>query len=408
MNTLMIFRIAMKAIGRNKMRSCLTMLGIIIGVGAVIAMIAIGSGAKARIQEQIASMGSNLLIILSGSATSGGMRMGSGSAPTLTVEDAKAIAEEISAVRYAAPTLRGVTQVVFENQNWSTSTFATPPEALLIRDWPVAQGRPMTLADVDGAAKVCILGQTVAENLFGQMDPVGQVVRIKKFPFTVIGVLSTKGQTSHGMDQDDVIYVPLTTGQRLLFGSQFPGMVGSIMVQAMSPEVMKEAENEITRLLQQRHRTRPGQENDFSLRNLTEAASAAEQSASVMSILLGAIASISLLVGGIGIMNIMLVSVTERTREIGIRMAVGARGRDILYQFLTEALALSLMGGIIGVILGILASQLITRLYNWPTLISPSALLLSSAFAAGVGIFFGFYPARKAAGLDPIEALRYE
>ena len=298
--------------------------------------------------------------------------------------------------------------MVFENQNWSTSTFATPPEALLIREWPVAQGRLMTHADVDGAAKVCILGQTVAENLFGQMDPVGQVVRIKKFPFTVIGVLSTKGQTTFGMDQDDVIYVPLTTGQRLLFGTQFPGMVGSIMVQAMSPEVMKEAENEITRLLQQRHRIRPGQENDFSIRNLTEAASAAEQSASVMSILLGAIASISLLVGGIGIMNIMLVSVTERTREIGIRMAVGARGRDILYQFLTEALALSLMGGIIGVILGILASQLITRFYNWPTLVSPSALLLSSAFAAGVGIFFGFYPARKAAGLDPIEALRYE
>jgi putative ABC transport system permease protein len=408
MNFLMTLRIAFKALGRNKMRSSLTMLGIIIGVGAVIAMIAIGSGAKARIQEQIASMGSNLLIVLSGSATSGGFRWGSGSVPTLTVEDAKAIANELSAVKYAAPVIQGVTQLVFGNQNWATVTFGTTPEALLIRDWAVVNGRPFTQGDIDGAAKVCLLGQTVVENLFGEMDPVGQVVRIKKFPFTVVGILADKGQTTWGQDQDDVVYVPLTTGQRLLFGQQFPGMVRSISVQATEPETMKAAEDQITQLLRQRHRLRASQDNDFFVRNLTEAFSTAEESARVMSILLGAIASISLLVGGIGIMNIMLVSVTERTREIGIRMAVGARGRDILWQFLVESLVLSLIGGIIGIILGVGASQIISQMFKWPTLVSLQSLLLSFSFSGGVGIFFGFYPARKAARMDPIEALRYE
>ena len=408
MNFAMTFRIAYRALGRNKMRSGLTMLGIIIGVGAVIAMIAIGSGAKARIQEQIASMGSNLLIVLSGSATSGGFRWGSGSVPTLTVDDSKAIANELSAVKYAAPVLQGVAQIVFGNQNWATVTFATTPEALLIRDWAVVAGRPFSQSDIDGAAKVCLLGQTVVENLFGEMDPVGQVVRIKKFPFTVVGVLADKGQTTWGQDQDDVVYVPLTTGQRLLFGQQFPGMVRSISVQATGPETMKAAEDQITQLLRQRHRLRANQDNDFFVRNLTEAFSTAEESARVMSILLGAIASISLLVGGIGIMNIMLVSVTERTREIGIRMAVGARGRDILWQFLVEALVLSLLGGVIGIILGVGASRIISDIFKWPTLISIQALLLSFSFSGGVGIFFGFYPARKAARMDPIEALRFE
>ena len=408
MNFLMTLRIAFKALGRNKMRSSLTMLGIIIGVGAVIAMIAIGSGAKARIQEQIASMGSNLLIVLSGSATSGGFRWGSGSVPTLTVEDAKAIANELSAVKYAAPVLQGVAQIVFGNQNWATVTYATTPEALLIRDWPIVNGRSFSQSDIDGAAKVCLLGQTVAENLFGEMDPVGQVVRIKKFPFTVVGILADKGQTTWGQDQDDVVYVPLTTGQRLLFGQQFPGMVRSISVQATDADTLRLAEDQITQLLRQRHRIRPTQDNDFTVRNLSEAFSTAEESARVMSILLGAIASISLLVGGIGIMNIMLVSVTERTREIGIRMAVGARGRDILWQFLVEALVLSLLGGIIGIILGVGASQIISDIFKWPTLVSIKALLLSFSFSGGVGIFFGFYPARKAAQMDPIEALRFE
>ena len=408
MNFPMTLRIAFKALGRNKMRSGLTMLGIIIGVAAVIAMIAIGSGAKARIQEQIASMGSNLLIVLSGSATSGGFRWGSGSVPTLTVEDAKAIAAECWAVKYSAPVLQGITQVVYGNQNWSTITFASTPEALLIRDWPVAKGRAFTQSDLEGAAKVCLLGQTVVENLFGDIDPVGQVVRVKQFPFTVVGVLSVKGQTTWGQDQDDVVYVPLTTGQRLLFGQQFPGMVRSISVQATGPDTMKLAEDQITQLLRQRHRIRANQDNDFTVRNLTEAMSTAEESARVMSLLLGAIASISLLVGGIGIMNIMLVSVTERTREIGIRMAVGARGRDILYQFLIEALVLSLIGGLIGIGIGVGASKLISQFFKWPTLISINALFLSFFFAGGVGIFFGFYPARKAAKLDPIEALRYE
>jgi putative ABC transport system permease protein len=408
MSFIMTLRIAFKALGRNKMRSSLTMLGIIIGVGAVIAMIAIGSGAKARIQEQIASMGSNLLIVLSGSATSGGIRSGSGSVPTLTLEDAKAIASELSAVKYAAPVLPGITQVVFGNQNWSTVTYATTPEALLIRDLPAVRGRSLTQADVDGAAKVCLVGQTVADNLFGEIDPVGQVVRIKKFPFIVVGVLADKGQTTWGQDQDDVVYVPLKTGQRLLLGRQFPGMVRSISVQATDADTLKLAEDQITQLLRQRHRIRASQDNDFTVRNLTEAMSTAEESARVMSILLGAIASISLLVGGIGIMNIMLVSVTERTREIGTRMAVGARGRDILWQFLVESPVLSLIGGVIGIILGVGASQIISQMFKWPTLVSIQSLLLSFSFSGGVGIFFGFYPARKAARMDPIEALRYE
>jgi putative ABC transport system permease protein len=392
----------------NKMRSVLTMLGIIIGVAAVIAMVAIGSGAKARIQEQIASMGSNLLVVMSGSSTSGGFRGGMGTVPTLTVDDAKAIQTEISAVKYTAPSINGVAQIVFGNQNWSTGVIGTTPEVLEIRGWSLLSGRAFTQQDVDGATKVCLLGRTVVENLFGGIDPIGQIVRIKKVPFTVVGVLSPKGQTTWGQDQDDTVMVPLTTAQKKLFGMQFPGMVRQIAVQAKEPEVMKEAEDQINALLRQRHRIQPNQDNDFSVRNLTEVMASQEESASVMSILLGAIASISLIVGGIGIMNIMLVSVTERTREIGIRIAVGAKGRDILLQFLIESLVLSLLGGIIGIGIGILGTVVLSSFTQWPTLFSIQAILLAFLFSGSVGVFFGFYPARKASLLNPIEALRYE
>jgi putative ABC transport system permease protein len=401
-------RIALRALMVNKMRSTLTMLGIIIGVGAVIAMIAVGSGAKKRIAEQIASMGSNMLIVLSGSSTSGGLRFGSGTVPTITVDDAKAISTEIPAVKYVAPSIGGVAQVVYGNQNWSTVINGTTSEVLEIREWPLSSGRSFTQQDVDGATKVCLLGKTVADNLFGGIDPIGQIVRIKKVPFTVIGVLASKGQSTFGQDQDDTIFVPLTTAQKKLFGMQFPGMVRIIAVQARSPEVMKEVENQINDLLRQRHRIQPNQDNDFTVRNLTEVMSTAEQSASVMSLLLGAIASISLIVGGIGIMNIMLVSVTERTREIGIRIAVGARGRDILLQFLIESIVLSLIGGMIGIGLGVIGTLILAKFTQWPTLFSMQAILLAFLFSGSVGVFFGFYPARKASLLNPIEALRYE
>ncbi len=401
-------RIALRALMVNKMRSILTMLGIIIGVSAVIAMIAVGSGAKARIAEQIASMGSNLLIVLSGSSTSGGMRWGSGTVPTLTVDDAKAILSEVPAVKYVAPNLQGVAQVVYGNQNWSTNVNGTTPEVLDIREWPVVSGRPFTQQDVDGATKVCLLGKTVVDNLFGGIDPIGQIVRIKKVPFTVVGVLGSKGQTTFGQDQDDTIFVPLTTAQKRLFGMQFPGMVRVIAVQAKEPELMKEAEDQINALLRQRHRIQPNQDNDFTVRNLTEVMASAQQSANVMSLLLGAIASISLIVGGIGIMNIMLVSVTERTREIGIRIAVGAKSKDILLQFLIESLVLSLIGGILGITIGIGGTYILSSFTQWPTLLSIQAIFLAFFFAGSVGVFFGFYPARKASLLDPIEALRYE
>ena len=400
--------IALRALMVNKMRSTLTMLGIIIGVGAVIAMIAVGTGAKTRIADQIASMGSNLLIVLSGSSTSGGMRMGAGTVPTLTFDDARAISVEIPSVKYVAPNLSGVAQVVYGNQNWSTIINGATPEIFEIRGWPLAAGRSFSQQDLDGAAKVCILGKTVADNLFGAIDPVGQIVRIKRVPFTVVGVLVAKGQSTWGQDQDDVIFVPLTAAQKRLFGMQFPGMVRGITVQAREAEGMKDAEKQITDLLRQRHRLSAGQDNDFSVRNLTEVMSSAEESADVMSRLLGAIASISLIVGGIGIMNIMLVSVTERTREIGIRIAVGAKSRDILLQFLIESLVLSLIGGTLGIGSGIAGTLILSSFTQWPTVFSVNAILLAFLFSGAVGVFFGFYPARKASLLNPIEALRYE
>jgi putative ABC transport system permease protein len=405
---LLSLKIALRALRTNKMRSFLTMLGIIIGIAAVIAMVAIGSGASKVISEQIASIGSNILLVIPGSITSGGLHMGAGSTQTLTYDDALAIQKECPAVSYAAPTVRGAAQVVYGNMNWSTAIMGMTPEYLAVRDWPVVDGRNISQSDVEGATKVCLIGQTVADNLFGAEDPVGKIVRIMKVPFRVVGLLARKGQSPRGDDQDDIIYVPLKTAQRKLFGSEFPDSVRAILVQAKSEQDLGVAQEEVTSLLNQRHRIGPGREADFTVRNLTEMLDVAEQSSKAMSLLLGAVASISLIVGGIGIMNIMLVSVTERTREIGIRMAIGAREKDILLQFLTEAVLLTIIGGIIGIALGVIGAKLVSGLFSWPTLISPQAILLAFGFSGAVGIFFGFYPARKAAGLNPIEALRYE
>jgi putative ABC transport system permease protein len=401
-------KISLRALRVNKMRSALTMLGIIIGVGAVIAMLAVGTGASERISQQIASIGSNLIIILPGSTTSGGLRMGMGSQPTLTKDDADAIQKECSAVQDVAPVLNGAAQIVYGNQNWSTGVYGTTPSMLNIRDWPLASGRSFTEQDVRSATKVCLLGQTVVENLFGSIDPIGQGVRIKKIPFTVIGVLDKKGQSPQGQDQDDTVYIPVTTAQKKIFGTTFPGMVRTIMVKAKSTEDLDTAEKQITELLRQRHRIGPRKENDFTVRNLTQIMQVAEQSTKVMTLLLGAIASVSLLVGGIGIMNIMLVSVTERTREIGIRMAVGAKTWDIRLQFIIEALTLSLIGGVAGIIAGISGSQIISAFAGWSTIVSVLSIFLAFGFSGLVGIFFGFYPAYKASLLNPIDALRYE
>jgi putative ABC transport system permease protein len=407
-NIVSTVKISFRALRVNKMRSALTMLGIIIGVGAVIAMLAVGTGASRRISEYISKMGSNLLMIVPGTTTAGGVRMGSGTQPTLTLADAEAILKESRAVSDVAPVLSGVAQVVYGHQNWSTGVVGTTPGMLNVRDWPLASGRSFTQQDVKSATKVCLLGQTVVENLFGDMDPIGQFIRIKNLPFTVIGVLAPKGQSPQGQDQDDTIYVPVTTAQKKLFGTTFPGMVRTIMVKAKSTEDLASAEKQVNELLRQRHRIGPKQDNDFTVRNLTQFMQAQEQSTKVMTLLLGAIASVSLLVGGIGIMNIMLVSVTERTREIGIRMAIGAKTWDIRLQFIIEALILSLIGGVAGIIAGISASEIISALAGWATVVSPFAILTAFGFSGSVGIFFGFYPAYKASLLDPIEALRYE
>jgi putative ABC transport system permease protein len=401
-------RIALRALRVNKMRSSLTMLGIIIGVGAVITMLAVGTGASEKIAQQISSMGSNLIMILPGSTTSGGIRMGAGTQPTLTLGDAEAIQRECPSVSSVAPVLNGTAQVVYGSLNWSTVVNGTTTEMLDVRDWPLAAGRSFTSDDIRNAAKVCILGRTVVNNLFGDADPIGQIIRIKKLPFTVVGILETKGQSPTGQDQDDVIYVPVTAAQKKLFGTAFPGMVRTIMVKAKSTDALESAEREITDLLRQRHHIGARQDNDFTVRNLTQMMQAAEQSSQVMTLLLGAIASVSLIVGGIGIMNIMLVSVTERTREIGIRMAVGAKTWDIRLQFLMEAVTLSLIGGIAGIVIGVTGSKILTMIAEWPTIVSPLSLILAFSFSGLVGIFFGFYPAFKASLLSPIDALRYE
>jgi len=402
------FKISFRALRVNKMRSALTILGIIIGVSAVIAMVAVGTGASRKIAEQISSMGSNLLIVLPGATTAGGVRMGSGTQPTLSLSDAEAIQKECPGVLDVAPIFSGIAQVVYGHQNWSTGVVGSSPSILDVRDWPLDSGKPFTQQDVKSATKVCLLGQTVVENLFGSVDPRGQIIRINKIPFTIIGILSRKGQSAMGQDQDDTIYVPVTTAQKKLFGTSFPGMVRVIMVKAKSSENLPLAENQINELLRQRHHIGRDRENDFTVRNLTQVMETAEQSTRVMTLLLGAIASVSLLVGGIGIMNIMLVSVTERTREIGIRMAVGAKTWDIRLQFIIEALTLSLVGGIVGIIIGISGSKLVSILAGWPTIVSFFSILLAFSFSGLVGIFFGFYPAYKASLLNPIDALRYE
>ena len=405
---LMALRIAVRALRANTMRSFLTMLGIIIGIGAVIVMVAVGAGATKMIGEQIASVGSNLILVLPGSTTSGGMRTGAGSLPTLTSDDARAIKAECPSVSLASPTVRGTVQVVYGNMNWSTLLQGVSPDFLDIREWAVVSGRGLTQADLDGDAKVCLLGATVAETLFGGEDPVGQVVRIKSVPFIVAGVLESKGQSPHGQDQDDLVLAPLTTAQHKLVAAKFLNAVGAIMVKARDEESLTQAEEEITALLDQRHRIGQGKERDFTVRNLSEMLALSQQSAKIMSLLLGAVASISLLVGGIGIMNIMLVSVTERTREIGIRMAIGAKRRNILLQFLTEATLLTMTGGVLGILLGCAGAYSVSLALDWPVLIAPEAVIVAVTFSAAVGLFFGFYPARKAAGLNPIDALRYE
>ena len=410
MNLLATLRVALNALRVNLLRSVLTMLGIIIGVAAVITMLAVGSGAEARIKEQIKSLGSNLMIITAGARTANGARIGTGITPDLTEDDAAAIAREVPEVEAVAPTYRGSAQVVFANANWATQVFGITPDYFTVRNWTLESGRMFEPAEMSGAGKVALIGQTVARELFGDADPMDQTIRIKNVPVTIVGVLGRKGQNMTGNDQDDVIMVPLATARNRIVGVEAgkPRQVGMIQIKVFDGESMGETEDKIRALLRQRLRTAEGQPDPITVRNLTEMLAAQEESSKVMSMLLAAVASVSLLVGGIGIMNIMLVSVTERTREIGLRMAVGARGADILTQFLVEAVTLSLVGGLIGIALGVGGSWMIAEFAGWQTQLSTASIALAVSFSAAIGIFFGFYPARKAARLLPIQALRYE
>ena len=405
MQWLMTLRIALRALARNKLRAFLTMLGIIIGVGAVIAMVAIGEGAKSTIRSQIASLGTNVLIILPGSNVQGGVRAGTGNVNTLVDGDSRAIARELPSVAFASPVMRRQEQLIAGNLNWGSLAQGVAPEFQQIRDWQIESGRFLHEGDMDSAAKVAVIGQTVARQLFGRDDPIDSVIRIRNIPFRVVGTLMAKGQTGQGTDQDDTVMIPYTTMQKRLMRITW---VQSIVVRAINAERVQEAQEQIALLLRQRHRIGEGREDDFTVRNLSDIAEAAQSTARVMAILLGSVAGISLLVGGIGIMNIMLVSVTERTREIGIRMAVGARSRDIMLQFLVEAVVMAATGGLIGIVLGIGSSEVLKEWAQWPTLVSPSIVAIAFLFSGAVGIFFGFYPAKKAASLDPIDALRYE
>jgi len=399
---------AWHAMGANRLRTFLTMLGMVIGVGAVVLMMAIGEGAQQSIKRSIDSMGSNLFVILSGSSSASGSRSGSGNSSALNINDANAVGdlEDIAAI---APISTGNAQIIFSGNNWNTSIIGTSPTYFSIRGWNVDSGELFSEADIRSANRVALIGKTVAENLFGDdIDPIGKTIRIKKSPFMILGVLESKGQSFDGRDQDDTIIVPITTAQRKLFGNQIPGSVRMIMAQAKSEKYMGVAEDAINDLIRQRHNIRENAESDFSVRNLTAMAKTASETAKTMSMLLGAIASISLLVGGIGIMNIMLVSVTERTREIGIRMAIGAREKDILLQFLLEACVISIVGCVIGIALGLGGALLVKKMVGAEILISMRSIVLAFSVAASVGVFFGYYPATKAAKLHPIEALRYQ
>jgi putative ABC transport system permease protein len=396
---------AFRALQRNKMRSFLTMLGIIIGVGAVIAMLAIGQGAEFSVEQQINALGTNVLIVLPGTQQTGGVRVGAGSSTTLTEDDALAIQKECPAVALVSPGTRSGGQVIAGNLNWATSTEGTGSDYLEIRKWNIEYGDFYTDQDIKSAAKVCVLGKTVADNLFPEGSPVGQNIRIRNVPFRVSGVLEKKGQNAMGQDQDDIILAPYTTVARRLTWYPF---LRQILVSATDQANIPTAQNQISELLRMRHKIAPYDQDDFTIRNQADLATAATATTDILTVLLASIASVSLLVGGIGIMNIMLVSVTERTREIGIRMSVGARGKDILTQFLIEALVLSLLGGIVGILLGTIGSSVISGIAKWPTIITAFSIILSFGFSIAIGIFFGFYPARKAALLNPIDALRYE
>ncbi len=409
MNWTMTLRVALRALARNKMRSFLTGLGVVIGVAAVIATVAIGDGAKARVEATFASIGSNMLIILNGSSQGGGAMGGAGSLPSLTWDDLKAIQTELSAVKDAAPVMRSSAQVLSEEANWATSIQGTTPEFLSVRSWPVAQGSAFTQSDVDGGMKVALVGQTVAEKLFGANGaPVGQVVRVKNIPFTIVGVLAKKGQSPFGQDFDDVVLVPVTTFQQKIQGGLKNYIQGQIVASALGNDGNARAQQQIRSLLRDRHRLALSADDDFQIRNPSEIASAQQAGTQIMTVLLAGIAFVSLVVGGIGIMNIMLVSVTERTREIGVRMAVGARARDIQLQFLTEAVTLSLGGGLVGIGLGIGLGKVLSSTMGFSLLVRPEAILLSVGFSALVGVIFGFFPALKASRLDPITALRFE
>jgi putative ABC transport system permease protein len=407
MNILSVIKVALRALNRNKMRSALTMLGIVIGVGAVIAMVSIGQGAQRTVQEQIQSIGTNVVFVWPGSMNSNGVRLGAGASNSLTESDVEAIERECPSVTAASAIVRSSAQIVFGDQNWYTQVQGTNEKFCQIRDWHILWGEFFTASDVRTASRVIVLGKTAADNLFAGANPIGQMVRLHNLPFRVIGVLASKGQSGMGQDQDDVAVMPYTTVQKKLIGQTIPH-INAIMLSCVSSEETRLAVGQVTSLLRQRHKIREDQPDDFMVRNLTDIAETAEQTNHVMTLLLGSIAAVSLLVGGIGIMNIMLVSVTERTREIGIRMAIGARPAYIRMQFLTESIVLSLFGGVAGILGGIILSYVISRVLNWPTLVSAFSIVISFGFAAMVGIFFGFYPARKASALDPIDALRYE